>query len=241
MPVLLLARGDDDARELLKQAIKARYGPRPPAFDALKMQFNGRVHTRLGPIKTWVPLDVTAQFNLPNQFRWDFTAKPAGVPVRKGTESYDGQHLRTATGVGGATTNEDQAVIVSFQHRLWAMAALLLTPLGDHFVHLEHKGELLFSATNTQLGATVNVQLAPETYWVDQVYVDCVNPDQQRQQRYRLCPATTLTAFDDLLMPSKISGFWDDDPLFEMQPTRAESDPEIPSSIFSIQHPTESA
>ena len=35
MPVLLLARGDQDSKSLLRRAIEARYGLGPPAIETL--------------------------------------------------------------------------------------------------------------------------------------------------------------------------------------------------------------
>ena len=43
MPVLLLAQGDPQAKDLLRKAIHARYGLRPPALDSLHINFKGRL------------------------------------------------------------------------------------------------------------------------------------------------------------------------------------------------------
>lgn len=235
MPVLMLARGDDAARDLLRKAIEARYGTRPPAFDSLKIDFSGRVNTRIGPIKTWVPLDVTAQFILPNRMRWDFTAKPAGVPVRRGVEAYDGTNLRTLSGNKPTLINDENAVS-ALQRRLWAIAALLLTPLGDHFVELSANGERALVARNTQIDAAVDVRLmsTEDDNRLREVAVDCFNPDQNEQQRFILRPSPDLASFDGLLLPTKISAFWGETPWFEMEPTAAESDPEIEDSVFTL-------
>jgi hypothetical protein len=235
MPVLMLARGDKDARDLLRKAIEARYGNRPPAFDSLKVDFSGRVHTRIGPIKTWVPLDVTAQFHMPNQMRWDFTAKPAGVPVRRGVEAYDGTNLRTLSGSKPKLITDENAVS-SLQRRLWAIAALLLTPLGDHFVDLNANGERALIARNTQTDAAVDIQLmeAADDNRLREVSVDCFNPDQNKQQRFILQPSEELASFDGLLLPTKVTAFWDDTEWFEMEPMAAESDPEIEEIVFTL-------
>jgi hypothetical protein len=235
MPVLMLARGDEEARDLLRKAIEARYGTRPPAFDALKVEFSGRVNTRIGPIKTWVPLDVTIQLNMPNQMRWDFTAKPAGVPVRSGVEAYDGTHLRTLNG-NKPQINDDANAVSALQRRLWAIAALLLTPLGDHFVELSANGERALVARNTQIDAPVDVTLmeAEDDNRLQQVAVECYNPDQNQQQQFILRPSAELASFDGLLLPTKVSAFWDDTPWFEMEPTSVESDPEIEASVFTL-------
>ena len=234
MPVLMLARGDKDARDLLRRAIEARYGTRPPAFDSLKIDFKGRAHTRIGPIKTWVPLDVTMQINLPNQMRWDFTAKPAGVPVRRGVEAYDGTHLRTQNG-GKPTIIPDDSKVSSLQRRLWAIAGLLLTPLGDHFVELQANGERAFTARNTQVDAAVDVALFDEgDDRIKEISVSCINPDSNNQERFIIRPSLELASFDGLLLPTKIDAFWDDAPWFEMEPTAAESDPDIEDSVFTL-------
>jgi hypothetical protein len=233
MPVLLLARGEEEARDLLRKAIEARYGARPPAFDSLRIDFEGRVHARLGPIKTWVPLDVTSQFILPTSMRWDFTAKPAGVPVRRGVESYDGTALRTMSG-GKPVINEDPDAVVSLQKRLWAIAALLLTPLGDSFVELGTDGPDVLTARNTNLDATVSIRISTETYQILEVFVPCMNADAGKEQTFILRPGTELISLDELLLPTKISAFWDEDPWFEVEPVSAENDPDIPASVFSL-------
>jgi hypothetical protein len=237
MPVLLLARGDEDARDLLRKAIEARYGMRPPAFDSLRIDFSGRVHTRIGPVKTWVPLDLTAQFALPNAMRWDFVAKPIGIPVRRGVESYDGEHLRTMSGNDRPNIIEDTELVVSSQKRLWAIAALLLTPIGDHFVELSMAEDGSLVATNTQINTPVHLKLR-EDFRIEEVFVDCLNPDKQESQRFSLRPSEDLSTFDDLLLPTKIAAFWDDTPWFEMEPKSAEDDPELPAAIFSLETET---
>lgn len=232
MPVLLMARGDKEARELLKRAVEARYGPRPPVIESLTIDFTGRVRTKIGPISTWVPLDVRAQFRLPDAMRWDFTAKPAGVPMHRGVEAYDGQILRTMRS-GNVISVTDSVYVESFQKRLWAIAALLLMPLSDHFVNLTTVNELTFSAENTQMNVAVQVHLQ-DTDWVDAVIVDCFNADKNAVQRFSLRAEPEQVSFDDLLLPKKISAFWDDNPWFEVVPIAATNNPEILDREFTL-------
>ncbi len=56
MPVLLLARGDQESKALLRRAIEARYGLGPPVLETLKLQLKGRARAKVGPVTTWVPL-----------------------------------------------------------------------------------------------------------------------------------------------------------------------------------------
>ncbi|MEL6271711.1 MAG: hypothetical protein AAFV33_19450 [Chloroflexota bacterium] len=233
MPVLLLARGDKDARELLKRAIEARYGHRPPAFDTLRIDFNGRANTKIGPLSTWVPVELTTQFLLPNAMRWDFVAKPVGVPLRRGTESYDGKVLRSLRGTGKPDVISEQERVDSARRRLWAIAALLLTPLGDHFVELSTVDDLVFKAKNTQIDTDVEIHLKPN-FWIDFVTVTCLNPDNNRVEQLKITAQQKLIEKDDLLLPEKITMLWNDKPSVELEPQEARNNPEIPMTVFTL-------
>ncbi|MCC6805521.1 MAG: hypothetical protein IT319_21755, partial [Anaerolineae bacterium] len=73
MPVLMLARGDQDSKNLLRHAIEARYGLGPPAMDTLKVEMKGRARTKVGPVATWIPVEGAACFRFPHASRWDYT------------------------------------------------------------------------------------------------------------------------------------------------------------------------
>lgn len=233
MPVLLMARGDKDARDLLKKAIEARYGHRPPIIESLRVDFNGRTRAQVGPLSTWVPVEVTARFRFPDAMRWDFVAKPAGFPVRRGVESYDGDRLRSVRGSAKPDIIEDENIVASAQKRLWAIAALLLTPLGDHFVELSQIDDLSFAAKNTQIGVTVQVKVKPD-YRLDCVQVKAVNPDNQQMQTLKLTAERELVVFDDLMLPGKVSLFWDDTPWFEVTPSAATNNPDMGTEEFTL-------
>lgn len=233
MPVLLLARGDSESRELLKKSIIARYGTRPPVIESLQMGFNGRIHTKVGPIKAWVPLELSASFLFPDAMRWDFVAKPIGVAVMRGVDSYDGAVMRTLRGNGKPTVIEDSALIVSLQKRLWAVAALLLTPLGDHFVELKQLSDLSFSATNTQINASVTLNLR-ENHQIDEVSVLCLNPDTHQEQRFKLRISDELVTHGELLLPKQITAYWDDVAWFEVEPTAAQDNPDFAKDVFTL-------
>jgi hypothetical protein len=141
MPVLLLARGDKEGKELLRRALEARYGVGAPAIDTLKIEFKGRKRARLGPVATWVPMDGTLTYNAPLCARIDYTARPAGLPLISQADAFDGTIYRKRRGreVVEVVTQSDQAQ--SVQKRLWTAAALLLTPLVEHFVELHATSE----------------------------------------------------------------------------------------------------
>ncbi len=233
MPVLLLAQGDQAARAILRQAIEARYGTRPPALDHLKIDFEGRAHVRVGPVKTWVPVDVNAYFSFPTAMRWDFAVKPMGLPVQRGVEAFDGSTFRSTRGSKAPAEVTDPALVQSMQRRLWAVAAILLTPLSDMFVKLTTTSNYSFSAINTQLNDSAEVFLRFDQS-IDYVKVHCLNPDNNHQQDYTLYPSEELTNIDDLLLPSKIKFFWDETPYFEATPVTVDTNPDFTDEVFTI-------
>lgn len=233
MPVLLLAQGDATSKDMLRHAIEARYGLRPPALESLRIDFKGRVRAKLGPITTWVPVEATAYFNFPTSMRWDFIVKAAGVQIGSGVEAFDGARYRSARGskATGILTHPD--LISSMQRRLWAIAAVLLTPLGEHFVKLQTMGDQILQVTNTQIDATILLHLRADKT-LDYVEVGCLNPDTDKQQQFTLRLSDEQTLVNDLMLPCKISSFWDGDPYFEVEPQNAELNPQIPDTMFAF-------
>lgn len=233
MPVLLLASGDPQARALLKKAIEARYGVLPPAIAALKLSFKGRARVKVGPVMTWVPVEATAQFQFPTSMRWDFTVIPLGLPVQRGVEAFDGQTYRTLRGGGKVNEAALKDQIDHLRGRLWAVAALLLTPLGEDFVRLGETGEISFNATHMQTEEVVNVCLRPD-HSIEAVDVTCYNPDAKKRQRFTLHPSPEHTELGGLRLPSRITASWDNAASFEVSPTAADNLVSIAPQVFSL-------
>lgn len=238
MPVLLLAQGDAAAKDLLRNAIEARYGTRPPALDSLKIDFKGRSRVKVGPVKTWVPLDMTAYFRFPTAMRWDFVVRPMGLAVQRGVEAYDGETYRTVRGSKAATVVTDEATVQSMRRRLWAVASILLTPLSDLYVQLDAISEQQFGATNTRLDDRAEVTLRPD-HTMEQVTVTCLNPDSGKDAQYAVQITEALVTIGDLILPARLSMSWDGQPSFEVEPTQIESNPDIPDQVFQLADETD--
>lgn len=233
MTFLSLAKGDPASKALLQKAIQARYGIRPPVLDSLRLDFNGRVRVKLGPITTWVPVQASARFRFPTAMRWDFTVKPAGVAVQRGVDSFDGTVYRRAR---GSTVNviDDPQAVASIQSRLWILAALMLTPLTEHFVELNYTGDYTFNATNTRAGDAVSLRLRAD-HMLEHLSVNCRNPDSEKRQTFNMNVSVEQSPVNDLMLPRKISTFWDDIPYYEAEPVLAESNPQILDSVFTLE------
>lgn len=233
MPVLLLAQGDPQAKDLLRKTIQARYGLRPPALDSLQLDLKGRVRAKLGPITTWVPVEAGARFQFPGSLRWDFSVKAVGVQIGSGSEAFDGTTYRVARG-SKATVIENSETISSLQRRLWAMAAIFLTPLGEQFVKLNAISANQLEATNTQINSAVKLNLRADNS-LESVEVECLNPDSEKNQLFKLVLSEDQNPVNDMMLPCKISAFWDNNPYFELEPTLADSNVNIPVSTFTLE------
>lgn len=233
MPVLLLSYGDPQAKDMLRRAIEARYGLRPPVLDSLKLTFKGRTRVKVGPVKTWVPVEIEAFFQFPTAMRWDFNVKPLGLSVQKGIEAFDGKNYRSVRGGKSPVVIDDEAQINAMQRRLWATASILLTPLSNQFVKLEFKGNNCITAINTQLDDPADLYLRANNT-LDYVQVSSIDPDG-KSRNFILRLSEEQKTLNELILPKQINALWDDEPYFEIEPIEAESNPEIPSTTFTLE------
>lgn len=235
MPVLMLARGDQDSKTLLRHAIEARYGLGPPAIETLKVEMKGRARARVGPVNTWMALEAVACFKFPHAVRWDYTMRPVGIPINSGAESCDGTACRKRENRDKVTVIEDAGRVASTQARLWAICAVLLMPLAEHFVELKVAGERALDATHTETGITAHLQLQ-EDYTLDFASTKCLNPTSGKTQVYSLRMSGGQAVVDELMLPRKIDTYWDDQPEMELTPTTVVSNPAVDDGFFRLEH-----
>lgn len=233
MSVLLLCYGDPEAKNLLRQAIEARYGASPPVLESLKILFEGRTKAKVGPISAWVPVNASAYFVFPTLLRWDFTVRPLGLPVQRGIEAFDGDSYRSLRGNGEPTILSDIAYIESIRRRLWAIAATLLTPLSDVYIKVSMCGENCIQAENTQLKDSARLYFRPDKS-LSHVEVQCLNPETERIEQMRLQISEEQQIVSGMMMPTKISTYWDDQMTLEMKPSQLEINPAVSTALFTI-------
>ena len=233
MPVLLLCRGEANAKATLRQAIEARYGRTPPAIEKIKIGFAGRTHIKLGPMTSWVPVEAEASFVFPTHLRWDFTVKPLKLPVQKGVEAYDGKIYRTQRVLGQNKETIQTDIIASARGRLWQMAAILLTPMSDYYIEMKQCGKHCLKAVNTKLHDSVEIHLR-HNHTIDYAVVQCQNPDSGRIQNLYLRLSETQIPVDGLMLPQQVAAFWDNAPYFEMSPVSVNMHPNLPDDHFTL-------
>jgi hypothetical protein len=134
MAFLSLAKGDPNARELLQQAIRARYALRPIMLDSVRLSLMGKGQGVLGlPVQRKITLSLVAV----NQWRWEETRKllgiiPAGVTA---TMLENGIYYENN---GKTLLQSDSAEVVQgIRRQLWGMLAFFLTPLTAQGVTLK--------------------------------------------------------------------------------------------------------
>ena len=232
MSVLLLARGDSLAKDLLRAAIEARYGFSPPMLEALQLEVKGRIQTRLGPVSRWLPFSATLTLKLPLSFHYEYTLRLSGVPVRRGTQAYDGMVLRRDEGGEPAVVTDSQ-VIQSVQQRLWAALAFLLIPLTEGHVTLHAPGEHLVEATNSDTDDTA-LMVLNDDYSVQYVQTTAYNPQAEENQVFKLELTSETINVDGLLLPETVTCYWDDEPFLEIGPVEALLNPALEDHLFVL-------
>jgi hypothetical protein len=233
MPVLLLAQGDAPARDAVRKAIEARYGMRPPVLDSLQIHFKGQFYTNIGPMDAWVPIEATARFRFPAAMRWDFIIKPLNLPQRRGIEAFDGVHYRRVSDGKTVQIVEDEKQITSVRRRMWAIAAILLTPLSDMQVKLSTLEQGGIRASNIQLGAHVDIQLQQDNV-LESVQVRCMNSETNTKQDFKIQLSQKLISMGALLLPDRIRMLWDHDPSMQLEPVSAKSNLDLPNNLFAL-------
>ena len=234
MRILLLAQGEPEAKDLLRKAIAARYGNKPPAIEALRIDFKGRAQTNIQQTNAWTPIEVTARFVFPTHLRWDFTIKPTGVEPQRGIEAYDGTMFRSMHGTKVPHVINQTMHIKSIRARLWSMAAILLTPMSDYYVTITKCGDYCFDAENKKLNETVRIYLR-EDYSIEKAQIRCWNHETQSEQLHTTFLSPEQKLVSDMIIPKIFGAFWDKQPAYEMTPIHIQRPYKIDTGLFTLQ------
>ncbi len=233
MPVLLLARGDQESRNLLRRAIEARYGLGPPAIESLKLELKGRVRTKIGPVAAWIPLEGIAYFKFPFSVRWNYTTHTAGLVRSDNADGFDGSVCRQRHG-SQTRVFADAASVASARAQLWALSGLLLMPLSEPYVELRASGAHSLDAVNHDCTVTAHLQLN-EDYSLGFATTECLNPATRRQQTFALRLNEGQKVVGGLMLPGKITLERDNHAEMEVTPVAAEINPPLDEAIFRLE------
>jgi hypothetical protein len=234
MPVLLMARGDQESRTLLRRAIELRYGLGPPVIETLRIEMKGRTRTKLGPVTTWVPLEGLAYFKFPLSIRWNLTLRSVGLSLSRSAEAFDGTTIYRQRNRETLVKISDAAQLESLRIRLWALSAVLLTPLAEHYVQLNATGEHSFEAVNTEIGTKAELSLTNDGA-LDYVTTDCIHPVSAQAQTYTLQASDGQALFGGLILPRKLAITWDNEPEMEIVPVAADINQPVADTVFTLE------
>ncbi len=192
---LSLAKGDFEARQLLKEAVLARYAARPLPLEAVVLTLQRHERAFLG-----LPISITveAAYAEPDRWLWQETRRLFGLPLGKRTESLDQQ--------------TDPSLRESLRRQQWAFRALLLTPLTREGVTVRLVAERAFQAVHeAQPEDVVTLYLKPD-YTVAAVEVERYRFSDRRRLPYMLRPEGGYQNLDGVNLPLQIAEQWGSEP-----------------------------
>lgn len=229
MAFLSLSRGDPAARSLLQRAIRARYGPRPPAIEGLRLAYTTR---RRGPFGLPLRIDITEYYVGLTHWKWVETHRLLGLPLRRVAQMFNGSayHL-TIRRV--SKTLDDPRIVESYRRRNWAALAAFLTPLTQPEVTLISAGERAFrAALDSHPLELVTVTLNGDDT-VASVEIPRLNPRTGQDMPFIIRFEGNLQTVRDFVVPQYIVYQWDAGPE-RYAVTDAEVNPAIEEVEFSI-------
>ncbi len=233
MPILLLAQGDVESREIVRRAFRARYGVGSPSFDTLHIDYKGRTRAKVGPIAAWIPLDYAVYFRFPFMARWDYTAHTAGVQLSGSANAFDGSTFRYRKG-SDLIAHNDESTVAAIKAQIWAMMVMLLTPLSDPDVHLRAVNSHTFTATHKTLNSTATICLNGD-HTINSIQVHCLNVFSGRDQMLRYDFAEDQHMVNDLILPGKFVQLWDSEPVLEITPSAVRINDPIDDAMFRLE------
>ncbi|MDX2162846.1 MAG: hypothetical protein SF162_16120 [bacterium] len=232
MPVLLLSRGDPKSKDVLRRALTARYGIGAPALDTLCIAFTGRTRLKVGPITTWVPVEGRVRFRFPFAASWEYTVRPAGLPLHHVRVAFDGSRICRQQ-PGKPPVADDNSSVNAMRQQVWANTTALLCPLSGSAIELKAVNDHRLVVTHTEHGTHVAMQLNPD-YTVSAIETSTTDPADGIQKPYRLEFSGGQRLIDGLMLPHTITMYWGDEIDCELHPVRADINPEIDDSAFQI-------
>ncbi|RMF53518.1 MAG: hypothetical protein D6749_02115, partial [Chloroflexota bacterium] len=192
---LSLARGDFEARNMLKEAVIARYAARPLPLEALSLTLKRRGRALLG-----LPISITVEvaYAEPDRFLWQERRKFLGISLGVQRQSLDEQ--------------ADALQRESLRRQQWAFRALMLTPLTREGVALRAVAERAFQAVHDdQPDQIATVYLKPD-YTVAAVEIERYRAADKRHLPYMLRPEGGYQTLEGINVPVQLSEQWGSEP-----------------------------
>lgn len=188
---LSLAKGDLAARNMLKEAVIARYATRPMPCEALVLTLARQGRAFLG-----LPVAITTEVAYAEPDRWQRreTRRFFGLPLGTHTETLDGQ--------------SDPLLQESLRRQQWAFRALMLTPLTREGVTLTSVAERAFQAVHDDQPERVATLYLNPDYSLAAVEIERYRPSDKRRLPYMLRPEGGFQNIDNMNLPTQIAEQW---------------------------------
>lgn len=203
MAFLSLSKADPTSRELLKRAVRARYGMRPIPIEGIGLALAGAIPGPLSlQIKRTVNLIATSNY----YWRWEearkllFLNQGTTLQVLENGKGYLGKPGELAE----MTTPE---AIKGSYIMTWSLLVFLVTPLTVQGVTLQSTGDNTFQAfQNRRPDVVATVEL-----WAEDgisVTADCYYPPAGKVVKLNISSQGGIQTFGDFAFPQQIVFTW---------------------------------
>lgn len=215
MAILLLCRGDEEAKNLLRQSINAHYGSYPVAYESVRMIATGRVKQSIASLNVWLSLDLDTKFLFPDQFRQDYKVKLWQIPLLNKSEAFDGiQHYQQNRNKPADITTHPDPYLQLVTMRLCAFSSMLLLPLSEVHIELSWLSECSILVTNTATKTTTKLSFY-DNFQLKQI----VTTIEGNQSEFRMDLSKDVVETDSVKTFKAIKIYWNDEFRYELYPS----------------------
>lgn len=231
MAILLLCRGDEQSKAILRQAIEAHYGKSPIAFESVRLMLKGRSKQTVGKFNIWLPLELETTFTFPIQFRQDYSIKFWQIPILNESESFDGTTYFYKK-------HKSRAVIIQslpdpyihiVRQRVSTFAAILLLPLSEPDIELtfNHDHSITAHSPNTATATTL-------TFYENYQLKQAITTSTYHSALFRLDLSKETEVISNIKTFKRIDLWWDNELKYELFATYIEFIDRLEEGIFQL-------
>lgn len=230
MAILLLCRGDEDAKELLRQSIVAHYGLHPVGYESVRMVATGRVKQKISRFSIWLRLKIDTYLSFSDKFRQDYNVKLWRVPLLTQSEAFDGQqHYLKNWNKSPVITPPSDPYIQLVQTRLSAFTTMLLLPLNELHIHLTKVDERSFVAFNEKTRTHTTL-----SFYDNYLLHSVVTTIEGNENKFKLDVSQDVETSGTVKTFKQIQVSWNDQLKYELYPTQIDFVDRFDGKLFEL-------
>ncbi|GEM_PF-2818753 len=215
MAILLLCRGNEQAKAMLRHALTTHYGPNPVGYESVRMLATGRVKQTISRFNIWLSLQLDTHFLFPHQFRQDYKITFWQIPLLNKSEAFDGvKHYQKNRNQPAIITSAPDPYLELVQLRLDTFSSLLLLPLNEIEIVLSYVDDHQILVTNTRTQTQTKL-LFYDNFQVKQI----ITIIQGNPAEFRMDLSREVIDNNSVKIFKEIKIFWNGVFRYELYPT----------------------